>query len=67
MFLPNTVVLLHDQDNADSELYEAAAFVKNQTAVEGKATAYVCQNYACSKPVNSAGELEKMLASITKD
>jgi uncharacterized protein YyaL (SSP411 family) len=63
-FLPNAVVLLHDQGNADTSLYELIPFVKGQTPVEGKATAYVCRNYACSEPVNSVGEFEKMLAAI---
>ncbi len=63
-FLPNVVVLLHDQDKADSSLYEIIPFVKNQIAVEGKATAYVCRNYACNKPINSVGEFEDMLAAI---
>jgi uncharacterized protein YyaL (SSP411 family) len=57
-------VLLHDQGNADTSLYELIPFVKGQTPVEGKATAYVCRNYACSEPVNSVGEFEKMLAAI---
>jgi len=66
-FLPNSVVLLHDQDGANSELYEAAPFVKNQTAVEGRATAYLCRNYACGRPVNTAGELEEMLKDIVEE
>ena len=63
-FLPNAVVLLHDHRKADSSLYEVVPFLKSQTAIEGKATAYVCENYACKKPVNSAGELENLLAAI---
>jgi hypothetical protein len=65
-FLPNSVVLLHDQDKADSSLYEVVPFLKNQTAIEGKATAYVCENYACKKPVNSVGELENLLDAIAE-
>ena len=66
-FLPNAVVLMHDQDKADSSLYEAVPFIKNQTVVQGKATAYVCRNYACNKPTNSVDELEEMLAAIAYD
>ncbi len=64
-FLPNSVVLFHDQARADS-LYELAPFVKNQTAIDGKTTAYVCKNYTCGKPVTSLGELEQMLAATTE-
>ena len=66
-FMPNAVVLLHDQDKADSSFYEVVPFIKEQTALEGRATAYVCRNYACSKPVNSLGELESMLAAIEQE
>jgi len=62
-FLPNAVVLLHDSEEADSALYEVVPFLKDQTAIEGKATAYVCENYACKKPVGSVGELENLLAA----
>jgi uncharacterized protein YyaL (SSP411 family) len=65
-FLPNAVVLLHDQGKANSSLYEVVPFMKNQTAIGGKATAYVCENYACKKPVNSVSELEGLLAGITE-
>jgi uncharacterized protein YyaL (SSP411 family) len=65
-FLPNAVVLLHDQGKANSSLYEVVPFMKDQTAIGGKATAYVCENYACKKPVNSVGELEDLLTAITE-
>jgi uncharacterized protein YyaL (SSP411 family) len=61
-FLPNAVVLLHEPDKADSDLYNTVPFIKNQTAIDGKATAYVCENYACKKPVNNVGEFEDIIA-----
>jgi len=60
-FLPNAVVLLHDEGKADPILHEIIPFVKNQTAVGGKTTAYVCENYACKKPVNDIREFESLL------
>jgi uncharacterized protein YyaL (SSP411 family) len=61
-FMPNTVVLLHEPDKANSVLYKTVPFIKNQVAIEGKATAYVCENYACKKPVNNIDEFEKLIA-----
>jgi len=61
-FLPNAVVLLHEPDKADSALYNTVPFIKNQTAIDGKATAYVCENYVCKKPVNNIGEFESLIA-----
>ncbi|MHC4627075.1 MAG: thioredoxin domain-containing protein [Planctomycetota bacterium] len=66
-FLPNTVVLLHDSERADSALYEVVLFLKNHAAIEGRATAYVCENYACKKPVSSLDEFEEMLGSFTEE
>ena len=63
-FLPNAVVLLHEFDKADSALYNTVPFIKNQTAIEGKATAYVCENYVCKKPVNNIGEFENIIAGV---
>jgi uncharacterized protein YyaL (SSP411 family) len=62
-FLPNAVVLLHEPDNADSALYDTVPFIKNKTTIEGKATAYVCENYACKEPVNVIAEFEKLIAA----
>ena len=61
-FLPNTVVLLHEPDKADSALYNTVPFIKNQTAIDGKATAYLCENYVCKKPVNNISEFENIIA-----
>jgi uncharacterized protein YyaL (SSP411 family) len=66
-FLPNAVVLLHDQDKADPTLYEVVPFVKNQIAIEGKAAAYVCENYACKKPVSDIREFERLLAGTVEN
>ena len=71
-FLSNAVVLLHEPEKADSTLYNIVPFIKNQTAAGDKATAYVCENYACKEPINNIDEFEKLIAgnvvkSKTKD
>ena len=38
--------------------------LQDKTAVEGRETAYVCRNFACSAPVTDADVLEKMLVSV---
>ncbi|MHC4557367.1 MAG: thioredoxin domain-containing protein [Planctomycetota bacterium] len=65
-FLPNVVVFLHEQEKADSDIYEIAPFIKNQTSIGGKATAYVCENFVCKRPVNNTGEFERLLDGIAK-
>jgi len=59
-YLPFTV-LLANPEPADSKLREIAPFLQQQTAHRGKATAYVCHNHRCEKPVFSADDLRKML------
>jgi len=39
----------------------AIALLQNRPAVEGKATAYVCENLTCKQPVTNADEFEKQL------
>ncbi|MCP4609093.1 MAG: thioredoxin domain-containing protein [Planctomycetes bacterium] len=63
-FLPNAVILLHQQEKTDSAIDKTIPFIKNLTAIEGKATAYVCENYACNQPVNKIYDLDKMLSDI---
>jgi uncharacterized protein YyaL (SSP411 family) len=65
-FLPNAVVLLHEQDSGGSDIYKIAPFVKNQAVIDGKATAYVCEGYICKRPVNRIDDLDEMLSDISR-
>ena len=38
--------------------------LQGRTLVDGKATAYVCENYACKLPVTSAEALATMLDAL---
>jgi uncharacterized protein YyaL (SSP411 family) len=65
-FLPNAVVLLHDHGQAGSAIEQVVPFIKSQTSIDGKATAYVCENYVCKKPINEIDDLDKMLSDISQ-
>ncbi|MCH7498068.1 MAG: thioredoxin domain-containing protein [Candidatus Marinimicrobia bacterium] len=58
---PNKVVLFHPQGDGQAEIARLAPFVANQTSLDGKATAYVCRNYACKAPTT---EVAVMLAAL---
>ncbi len=55
-YRPNTVVLWHDK-----EIEKLAPFTQGQTAIDGKVTAYVCENFQCNRPTNDLDELKKYL------
>lgn len=60
-FLPNNVVLLN-QNGPDGKRLEALSpFLAGMGPIYRKATAYVCEQYACKVPVTDAGDLEKLL------
>ena len=49
-FVPNKVVLFRPSGQEAPPITRIAGFTKNQKSVDGKATAYVCLNYACKLP-----------------
>jgi uncharacterized protein YyaL (SSP411 family) len=55
-YLPNKIVLL-----ADDRLAKLLSYVKDMKPVNGKATAYVCVNYACQLPTNDVKVMLKQL------
>ncbi|KAI8794825.1 spermatogenesis-associated protein 20 [Biomphalaria glabrata] len=59
-FLPNKVLLVTD-GKTDEFLKENLSLMDSFQKLEDKATAYVCQNFTCSLPVNTSEELEKIL------
>ncbi len=61
-YLPNKVVILKPSDNKEAqELISVIPFVESQPAFEGKATAYVCENYQCNFPVTDINKFEELL------
>ena len=60
-FLPTAIVLLADGGSAQAELANRLPFLKDMKSKEGKATAYVCVNYACQLPTTDAEKLKKHL------
>jgi len=57
-YLPNAVVILHE----GSQIEKLVPFVKEQTAIENKTTAYVCSDYVCRQPITEVAEFEKAIS-----
>lgn len=56
-YLPNKIVV----HAADKLTETPIALLRNKGRIEGKAAAYVCENYRCQLPVTSAEELGRQL------
>ncbi len=60
-FIPNKVIALRPNSEEVKEIIPLIPFIKNQIPIEGKTTAYVCENYNCKFPTNRIRDLEKLL------
>ena len=60
-FLPNKVVAFHPEGKGGREIEALVPFLKDQVAQGGKATVYVCENYACNLPTTSGEQLQALL------
>lgn len=57
-FLPNKVVVL---SSGNSTIPEISHLVEGKVMVGGKPTAYICENFACKKPINEVDVLRNEL------
>ena len=60
-FIPNKILLLADGAVGQAELAAGLPFVRDLVPLEGKATAYVCENYACKLPSSDVKTLATLL------
>lgn len=60
-FLPHKVLLLAAGGEEQNALEVFVPFLRDKKMVEGKPTAYVCENYACQLPTTELAELRKLL------
>ena len=60
-YLPNKV--LASSESVDDALGRKIPLLAGKMALEGKATAYLCKDYACQKPVTTRAELEELLTA----
>ncbi len=63
-FLPNKVLLLADGGTGQSYLGEKNEAIRAMSPVNGKAAAYVCENFTCKAPVTDTESLQKLLVGL---
>src|SRR5437764_6536109 len=64
-FLPDSVLACAAPDN--TEATQAVPLLANRPLKDGKATAYVCENFTCRAPVNTPEELGRLLKIGTEE
>jgi len=64
-FLPNSILMLVDGGENQKFLEKELPFLQTATKIDGKATAYVCEDFTCKMPVNTARELGLLLDGKT--
>jgi uncharacterized protein YyaL (SSP411 family) len=60
-FIPNAVILFRDCGAEVPDTAEIAPFSREQTCIEGKATAYVCRSQNCKLPTTHVKKMLDML------
>ena len=60
-FIPNKIIVLADGGEAHNLLATNLKVLKNLDQIDGKATAYVCENYICQLPTNQLAVLDRLL------
>ena len=64
-FLPNKVILRRTEEIAD-DLASLAPYTETQESLNGRATAYVCQGFACKMPTTGIQEMLESLGFAEK-
>jgi len=60
-FLPKTILFLADGAEGQKYLGEENEAIRAMSLVDGKAAAYVCENFTCKDPVNDTKALAELL------
>jgi uncharacterized protein YyaL (SSP411 family) len=60
---PNKVILFRPEEESTPGITSVSAFTLKQRSIDGKATAYVCREYACKAPTTNIAEMLRLLDS----
>ena len=63
MFLPNKVLVLRSEGEEGRRLKALAPYTEGLGTVNGQPAAYVCEKYACKRPLTALADLQAELTS----
>jgi hypothetical protein len=66
-YLPQSVALLVPPGSGGDRIRAVAPYTEHHAPIDGKATVYVCRDYACKAPVTEPAELAKLLTAARSD
>jgi hypothetical protein len=62
-FLPSKTFILADSGTGQEYLAQKLPFLNDMKAIDGKATAFICENYTCKLPTTDIKKMAAMLAN----
>ena len=62
-FIPNKIILLADGGAGQKTLASYIPFIESVRMIDGRPTAYVCQNYVCQLPTSDRETVAKLLTN----
>ena len=60
-FIPNKIILLADGGAGQKTLASYLPFIQSVRMIDNKATAYICENYACDLPTSDLAVIARLL------
>ena len=60
-FIPNKIILLADGKSGQKILASYIPFIESVKMIDGKSTAYICENYACKLPTSDVKVVAELL------
>jgi uncharacterized protein YyaL (SSP411 family) len=64
-FIPNAVVLLRPSGEEEPPIAGLAGFTREMAMSGGRATAYVCREFACELPTTDTGRMLELLGEVS--
>ncbi|MFX1294717.1 MAG: thioredoxin domain-containing protein [Promethearchaeota archaeon] len=60
-YIPNKIVILNPSEQKSHEILQIASFIQNKSVIDGKTTAYICNNNVCKNPVTTVKDMLEYL------
>jgi len=61
-FQPFTAVVFKDEEGMEAGITSIAAYTESQVMIDDKATAYICENFACRAPITDLEEFNEIIS-----